>query len=159
MLRSSLRSSVSPRILPRLHLPLPRLALCLDCEEAFEIAGACPACGSETWLPVANFLERGARTRARRRAEDGDGPRYVLVIARERTDLYEALRVAFAGQHVIRLVLDRRKGDRRQLSSHAGPERRRRDRRRRADVERQLRSHGCALVTYSPDTVRRFAAS
>ena len=43
---------------PYLHLPLKRLALCLDCEECFELgAEACPACGSGTWTTLALFLE------------------------------------------------------------------------------------------------------
>ena len=40
-----------------LHLPLARLALCLDCEATFEIGpDSCPACASRTWAPVARFL-------------------------------------------------------------------------------------------------------
>jgi RNA polymerase subunit RPABC4/transcription elongation factor Spt4 len=43
---------------PYLHMPLRRLALCLDCEECFELgAEACPACGSGTWTTLALFLE------------------------------------------------------------------------------------------------------
>lgn len=46
---------------PHLHLPLRRLALCLDCEKCFELgAAACPACGSRTWITLARFLEGGA---------------------------------------------------------------------------------------------------
>jgi RNA polymerase subunit RPABC4/transcription elongation factor Spt4 len=45
---------------PHLHLPLKRLALCLDCEECFELgAEACPACGSGTWTTLALFLDGG----------------------------------------------------------------------------------------------------
>jgi rRNA maturation endonuclease Nob1 len=41
----------------RLHLPLTSVALCLDCEECFELGtDQCPACGSETWTPLARFL-------------------------------------------------------------------------------------------------------
>ena len=44
-----------------LHLPLGRLALCLDCEATFEIRiASCPACASRTWVPVARFLHREA---------------------------------------------------------------------------------------------------
>jgi formate dehydrogenase maturation protein FdhE len=44
-----------------LHLPLARLALCLDCEATFEIRiASCPACASRTWVPVARFLHREA---------------------------------------------------------------------------------------------------
>ena len=42
-----------------LHLPLGRLALCLDCETCFEVGlDACPACGSQMWASVARFLDR-----------------------------------------------------------------------------------------------------
>jgi hypothetical protein len=45
---------------PQLHLPLKRLALCLDCEKCFELgAAACPACGSGTWITLARCLEGG----------------------------------------------------------------------------------------------------
>jgi hypothetical protein len=51
------RKSVS-RLRPQLHVPLKRLALCLDCEKCFELgADACPACGSGTWITLARFLE------------------------------------------------------------------------------------------------------
>jgi hypothetical protein len=42
-----------------LHVPLARLALCLDCETCFEVGSAtCPACGSRMWASVARFLDR-----------------------------------------------------------------------------------------------------
>jgi len=41
------------------HLPLGRIALCLDCETCFEIGtDPWPACGSGTWASVARFLYR-----------------------------------------------------------------------------------------------------
>jgi hypothetical protein len=43
---------------PSVHLPLRRLALCIDCDECFELGlAACPACSSETWTPLARFVE------------------------------------------------------------------------------------------------------
>ncbi len=40
------------------HLPLQKLALCLDCDECFELGYAtCPACGSSTWSPLARFFD------------------------------------------------------------------------------------------------------
>ena len=42
-----------------LHLPLGRLALCLDCETCFEVGlDACPACGGRMWASVARILDR-----------------------------------------------------------------------------------------------------
>lgn len=40
-----------------IHMPLKRLAVCLDCEESFVISNACPACGSRTFVLLARFLE------------------------------------------------------------------------------------------------------
>jgi hypothetical protein len=49
------------RLRPQLHLPLRRVALCLDCEVCFELGPAfCPACGSRTWTAIARFLEHVA---------------------------------------------------------------------------------------------------
>ena len=49
------------RTVPRFHVPLVRMVLCLDCEECFELgADECPACGSETWTPLSRFLEARA---------------------------------------------------------------------------------------------------
>jgi len=46
----------------RVHLPLMRLGMCLDCEACFEIGVTnCPACGSKTWMPLARFLETARR--------------------------------------------------------------------------------------------------
>ncbi len=48
---------------PQLHLPFRRVALCLDCEECFELGSSvCPACGSETWTPLARFLDAGIQS-------------------------------------------------------------------------------------------------
>ena len=53
-----------------IHLPLQKLALCLDCEECFELGyAACPACGSRTWSPLARFFELASGSGAR--APDG----------------------------------------------------------------------------------------
>jgi hypothetical protein len=47
------------------HLPLRRLALCIDCDECFELGlPACPACSSETWTPLARFVEGRAYSSA-----------------------------------------------------------------------------------------------
>jgi hypothetical protein len=42
-----------------LYWPLTRVVVCLDCEACFPVAASsCPACGSDTWIPVARFLDR-----------------------------------------------------------------------------------------------------
>ena len=49
----------APATVQSMRLPLGRVALCLDCEVCFELGtGACPSCGSRTWVPVASFLRR-----------------------------------------------------------------------------------------------------
>ena len=57
------RHTLPSTLRPQLHLPLKRLALCLDCEKCFELgAAACPGCGSRTWTTLARFLEGGQAT-------------------------------------------------------------------------------------------------
>jgi len=53
------------------HLPLQKLALCLDCEACFELGYAtCPACSSRTWSPLARFFNLVSGSGAR--APDGE---------------------------------------------------------------------------------------
>jgi hypothetical protein len=48
------------------HLPLSRVALCLDCEACFDITtGRCPACGGRMWALVAGFVARSLGTNPR----------------------------------------------------------------------------------------------
>lgn len=45
-------------VIPTLHIPLRRLALCLDCEACFDIqCRACPGCGGGSWVLLAGFLQ------------------------------------------------------------------------------------------------------
>lgn len=45
---------------PTLHMPLRQLAICVDCDECFDLAiGACPACSGTAWVPLARFLGSG----------------------------------------------------------------------------------------------------
>lgn len=42
-----------------IRLPLHRVSLCLDCEVCFPIENtSCPACGSRTSVPIAQFLNK-----------------------------------------------------------------------------------------------------
>src|SRR5256884_9067621 len=105
---------------PRVHLPLRSLALCLDCDECFEVGPeTCPACGSATWTTIARFLEQASSSRRPRRPVDSpsaakrdDGApeavQQLIVVARNRRDLYEHLKRAFAGNETIRVLLNRR---------------------------------------------------
>jgi hypothetical protein len=120
----------SNKVVPSPHFPLRRLALCLDCDECFEIAGACPACGSETLAPLARFLNVAGASEATRRS-DTRSPRHVIVVARQHRDLYEYLVEALAGNESTQVVLDRRTAERRppdQPRRRGGPARARRRR-------------------------------
>jgi hypothetical protein len=139
---------------PALHLPLRRVALCLDCEACYEIgAPACSACGGDTWAPLAKFLEQGPR----RVLSPKPVAKQLIVIARDQQRLYEYARRAFAGNATVEVVLDRRRGERRRDDQSRAPERRRGDRRVTMEVDERLRTMGFAIVRL--DVFRGFAAS
>jgi hypothetical protein len=128
---------------PALHLPLRRIALCLDCEACYEIgAPACFACGGDTWAPLAKFLEQ----RPRRVASPKPVAKQLIVIARDQPRLYEYARRAFAGNPTVEVVLDRRRAERRRDEESRAPERRRGDRRLTLEVDDRLRTVGWAVV-------------
>ena len=152
------------------HLPLRRLALCLDCDECFELGSAtCPACGSGTWSPLARFIDLLSEPRARRLVEvprkvlprradaaDKPAPTYLLVVARQQRQFYDAIRRAFADHKAVKVILDQRVSERRQGKGTALPDRRRGDRRRTSPaVEEQLRTLGWSLVPLDSLTSKR----
>ena len=153
----------------RFHLPLMRLGLCLDCEVCFEIGiDTCPACGSETWVPLARFLETGGAqrmvhiveslTRSASGPDDASEVRHFVIVARDRPTLYRHFAEALAGNQTITVLLDRRRSDRRKstrvMSLDRGgtllgrAERRRGDRRWRT-IDEQLRVMGWAVVRHA----------
>jgi hypothetical protein len=140
------------KITSGLHLPLRRAALCMDCDEVFEMTdGSCPACGSETWSSLSRFLDMvpaksGTRTAAPTRGERARMARHLLIVARNRTKLYEHFRRVLAKNSSIQVVLDRRAGDRRGKGVAVEVDRRRRDRRTRTNIDEQLREIGWSLV-------------
>ena len=118
------------KVAPAMHLPLRRLALCLDCDECFEINDACPACGSETWTSLARFLEWNSPDSVSRLLGSTEPTtRHLVVVSRERMKLYDELRRALSGSPSFQVILDRRYGERRRASAGAATERRRSDRR------------------------------
>jgi hypothetical protein len=144
---------------PGVHLPLRKLALCLDCDECFSLGSEhCPACGSGTWTPAARFLDLmtaprthrpgpGARKPGpHRAAEELTIAKHLLVVARHRRELYEEIKRAFAGHESVQVILDRRLGERRQRKGPAATDRRRRSRRAHSAIDEQLRTIGWALV-------------
>ena len=146
------------------HLPLRKLALCLDCDECFELGSmTCSACGSRTWTPLARFIDllsepRTHRSDARpRRGVIGERvSRYLLIVAAHQRSFYEEIRRALAGYDRVQVVLDRRLTQRRQGKGAPAVERRREERRRfPSPVDEQLRTLGWALVPLEPPKPKR----
>lgn len=76
--------------------------------------------------------------------------RLIFIVRADRVDLYEALRTAFAREHEVEVVLERRSGlNRRQEHPHLG-DRRGVDRRARPAVDAEIRERGWSLVRRSP---------
>ena len=139
----------------RVHLPLMRLGMCLDCEACFEIGvEACPACGSKTWMALARFLEtaRGERmvqsVDSLRPGSRGTTPRtdarHYIIVARDREALYHHFRESFSGNTTVEVMLDRRQADK-SSSADKAKDQRGGDRRWRA-IGEQLRVLGWAVV-------------
>jgi len=78
--------------------------------------------------------------------------RLLFIVSAERMDLYEALRTALWNEMDCEIILDRRKGERRQgerAGAPAGRERRGAQRRQRTLVDREIRACGWAVVNIS----------
>src|SRR2546425_11059223 len=143
---------------PRVHLPLRSLALCLDCDECFEVGPeTCPACGSATWTTISRFLEQASSSRRPRhpvggpsaaKRDDGapEAVQQLIVVARNRRDLYEHLKRAFAGNETIRVLLNRRIADRRERHRPHEAGRRRGGRRLPITTDRLARAAGRATL-------------
>jgi len=139
----------------RVHLPLRQLALCLDCDECFEISSpTCPACGSATWTSLSRFLAQASSARDPRRrdaaAKRHDDPpetvRQLIIVAGDRAHLHEHLKRGFAGNGTVRVLLNRRVIARRERSGPYEAERRQADRRLPSKVDALLRAIGWAIV-------------
>jgi hypothetical protein len=140
---------------PQLHIPLRRLAMCLDCEVCFEVGPAeCPACGSETWAALGRFLDFHSRVAVGANSDREARPRQIIIVARDRERLFDYIKRAFAGNDTVEVLLDRRAGERRRSPGSRLPDRRRADRRRH-DVTSQLRGLGWAIVAVDPTAPRR----
>src|SRR3989449_7140742 len=167
--RERLMKSVNTRVFRHtrsaaltLHLPLRRLALCLDCEACFEIGiPSCPACGGDTWVLLAKFLDQGplkvlpqfhpfpkswtAENKGRDEAQ-GQAAKQIFVVARDRERLFDYAKRAFSGNSSVEVVLDRRRGERRGADKTSSPDRRRGDRRLMTEIDNHLRALGWAVV-------------
>lgn len=75
----------------------------------------------------------------------GSKVRCLVIVARDRPDLWNDLRRDFTGGQGVRVILDRRKGERRQRAARHRPERRRGER-RQARVDRDLRYRSFVII-------------
>jgi hypothetical protein len=121
-------------------------------------AFSCPACGSESWAALGRFLVGTLSKRRLSAADDADDTLEVghdtgilLIIGRDQPGLYEKLTAAFAGESNARVILDRRRSDRRGRPDSPAVERRRKDRRTRPTVDTRVRALGWAAVRLGPE--------
>jgi len=142
---------------PASHLPLRRLALCLDCEACFDIrASACPACGGDTWILMVRFLDHEPiktlsqfhplpKSWAERSTQgnDASGPvvKQLLIIARDRPKLYAYAKRAFSDNSTVEVILDRRSSEKQKRAN--APDRRRAE---RLEIDNHLEALGWAIV-------------
>ena len=95
---------------------------------------------------------------ARGREEPSAGKRQLgrsvlIVVPRTRVDLYQSLKRSFADDAKAEVVLDRRFKDRRVKTADHDRERRKTDRRRRPDIDAQLKADRWVTVPVLPPTV------
>jgi len=104
----------------RPHIPVARLALCLDCEVCFEIGPEkCPACGSATWAPLARFIGETSDKAVVKAVEalveevrglsaSRNGAQHLLIVSRTQPKLYDMLRRELADHASLTVLQDRR---------------------------------------------------
>lgn len=73
-------------------------------------------------------------------------PRYLIVVARDQPALCDYLTRNFSGDAKVQVLLDRRRGERRQRVEPYEPERRRAERRRWPDIGRDLRYRSVVII-------------
>ena len=72
--------------------------------------------------------------------------RYLLIVARNQPDLWRYLKGNFAGDEKVEVILDRRRGERRQRSQPHEPDRRQAERRRPPSLDRDLTYRSFVIV-------------
>jgi hypothetical protein len=78
-------------------------------------------------------------------------PRHLFIVARDELDLYAYLKEQFGPDSEVDVILDRRRAERRAGSRAVPNDRRRRDRRTRADVQAELRLQSHVFVTVAEE--------
>ena len=75
-----------------------------------------------------------------------DGTRYLFIVSRRDRSLYQYAVRVFGRTPEIRVIYDRRQSERRRMSQPPSVDRRRGDRRVRAQVDSDIRDYGSAMV-------------
>jgi hypothetical protein len=112
-----------------------------------EVAG--PTRAAETLSPPPAARGREETTVTKRQL----GRSVLIVVPRTRVDLYQSLKRSFADDSKAEVVLDRRFKDRRMKPVAHERERRKTDRRRRPDIDAQLKANRWVTVPVVPPTV------
>jgi hypothetical protein len=94
--------------------------------------------------PLASKLRTAGPTRIARKG--GPAPNVLFIVAMDQLRVYQHLEQEIAKLKNVELITDRRRKPRRQREVGIAVERRKEDRRKRPDVERQLRQLGWSLV-------------
>jgi hypothetical protein len=77
----------------------------------------------------------------------GPPDRFLFIVSRSNAKLANYLQHHFTGDTTVRVVIDRRHGERRQQAAGVATDRRRADRRSRPHVDKELRLTSYAIVT------------
>ena len=75
-----------------------------------------------------------------------DGTRYLFIVSRRDRSLYQYAVRVFSRTPEIQVIYDRRQSERRRMSEAPPVDRRRSDRRARAQVDSDIRDYGSAMV-------------
>ena len=86
-----------------------------------------------------------------------DDVRYLLIVNREDGRLYRHAVRTFAQRPYVRVIYDRRQGERRRTTEASPVERRQADRRARSRVDAEIRTYGSAMVRAEARHVQRVA--
>ena len=81
----------------------------------------------------------------------GDKVRSLLIVARDRLDLWDFWEQWFSATPEVQLILDRRHGERRQRVQSHEPERRDAERRCQPSIDEEIRATGFAIIRVSSE--------
>jgi len=77
---------------------------------------------------------------------------HLFIVSRQHRDLYDYLCERLSGNGCVRVIADRRSGERRRRAVPAAAQRRRAERRTRPEIDAQLGIHSHAIVTLPSET-------